>query len=196
MNLLKRIFLSAVVITFLSVQAYSQPKYTYKKSVYPQMSLSGLGGVSFPVGQFGENFKSGPTFGLDLSYKVNKEVGFYGKVGYSIFPDKVNGSAPDGKYIEYTAGPRYYFTSRNLKSSIFLEAGLGGYSFMQDAYTLSGVDYAKYTTTNFGMNAGIGGILNLGRDVDMLFKAKYHNILTTDGSTSFVEPVLGIDIRF
>lgn len=197
MKTLKVILLVVMVsfIIFSTENANSQQTYK-KKSSYPVWSISGLGGVAFPVGNFGENFKSGPTFGLDLSYKVNKEVGFYGKFGYSTFPDKTIGAAPDGKYLEYTAGPRYYFTSRNLKSSIFLEAGIGGYTFMQDAYVLNGVDVAKYETTNFGMNGGIGGILNLGRDVDMLFKAKYHNILTTDGSTSFIEPVLGIDIRF
>lgn len=197
MKTLKAILLATLVsFIIFSNDANSQQTYKTKKSAFPQWSLSGIGGVAFPVGNFGENFKAGPTFGLDLSYKVNKEVGFYGKFGYSTFPDKTNGGAPDGKYIEYTAGPRYYFTSKNLKSSIFLEAGIGGYSFMQDAYVLNGVDVAKYETTNFGINGGIGGILNLGRDVDMLFKAKYHNILTTDGSTSFIEPVLGIDIRF
>ena len=46
------------------------------------------------------------------------------------------------------------------------------------------------------MNAGFGGILNLGTNVDLLFKAKYHNILTDNGSTSFIEPVLGLDVNF
>lgn len=196
---MKRLKLSVLFISMfilLNAQLYSQTTYSVKKSPYPQWSLSGLGGVAFPVGEFGNQFKSGPTFGLDLSYKVNKEVGFWGKFGYSMFPDKSNGAAPDGKYIEYTAGPRYYFTSKNLKSSIFLEAGIGGYSFMQNAYTLNGEQVAEYSTTNFGLNAGLGGILNLGRDVDLLFKAKYHNVLTSDGSNSFIEPVLGIDLRF
>jgi hypothetical protein len=195
MKTLKASIIVAVLVLFINGTVFSQSTYQ-KKSPYPQWSLSGLGGVAFPVGNFGENFKSGPTFGLDLSYKVNKEVGFYGKVGYSIFPDKTQGAAPDGKYIEYTVGPRYYFTAKNLKSSIFLEAGLGGYSFMQEAYTLNGVTVPEYTTTNFGVNGGVGGILNLGRDIDLLFKAKYHNVLTTDGSSSFIEPVLGIDVRF
>ncbi|MBK9226304.1 MAG: hypothetical protein IPL67_04405 [Ignavibacteria bacterium] len=61
---------------------------------------------------------------------------------------------------------------------------------------MNSAEAAEYQTTNFGLNAGIGGVLNLGRDVDLLFKAKYHNILTPDGSTSFIEPLLGVDIRF
>lgn len=175
---------------------YSQPKYQSKKSPYPQVTLSGIGGISFPVGNFGENFNSGPTFGLELSYKANREVGFYGDLGYSSYPSKTDNAAPDGKYIQYTAGPRYYFTSPNLKSSIFLEAGIGGYSFMQNAYESNGAEIAEYSTTNFGINGGIGGNLNLGRDIDMIFKAKYHNILTSGGSQSFIEPVLGITVGF
>ncbi|MBK9334898.1 MAG: outer membrane beta-barrel protein [Ignavibacteria bacterium] len=194
----KLTLLSVLVLMILisTGNVNSQTIYTTKKTTFPQWSVSGLGGVSFPVGNFGEKYKSGPTFGIDLSYKVNREVGFFGKFGYSIFPNKIIGGAPDGKYLEYTVGPRYYFTSKNLKSSLFLEAGVGGYSFMQPAYTVNEVAVAEYQTTNFGLNAGIGGVLNLGRDVDMLFKAKYHNILTPDGSSSFIEPVLGIDIRF
>ncbi|MBK9334662.1 MAG: outer membrane beta-barrel protein [Ignavibacteria bacterium] len=194
-NLISLVVL-ALMILLSTGNVNSQTKYTTKKSTFPQWSLTGLGGVSFPVGNFGEKYKSGPTFGIDLSYKVNKEVGFYGKFGYSLFPNKAVGGAPDGKYLQYTAGPRYYFTSKNLKSSLFLEAGIGGYSFMQPAYTVNAVPVAEYQTTNFGVNAGVGGVLNLGRDVDLLFKAKYHNILTPDGSSSFIEPVLGIDIRF
>ncbi len=195
MKTLKTCMSIVILLACLNSMVFSQDRYT-KRKTYPQWSLSGLAGVSFPVGQFGDNYKSGPAFGLDLSYKVNKEVGFFAKLGYSMYPNKDGGPVPDGKYIEYTVGPRYYFTSRNLKSAIFLEAGLGGYSFNQDGYVLDGVTVGNYTSTNFGMNAGIGGILNLGRDVDLSFKAKYHNILTTDGSTSFIEPVLGIDLRF
>jgi len=178
----KKLTILAVLVSMILISTgtvNSQTRYATKKTVYPHFSVSGLGGVSFPIGNFGEKYKTGPTFGIDLSYKVNKEVGFYGKFGYSIFPNKILGGAPDAKYMEYTVGPRYYFTSKNLKSSLFLAA-----------------EAAEYQTTNFGLNAGIGGVLNLGRDVDLLFKAKYHNILTPDGSTSFIEPLLGVDIRF
>lgn len=190
-------FLTVIIalICMLSATAQSQ---TVKKPVYPIWSLSPVGGIAFPVGTFGDNFKSGGTFGLDVSYRVNREVGFYTKFGYYFLPNKTAG-VPDGKYIEYTAGPRYYFTSTNLKSAFFLEAGLGGYTFMQDAYTASvnGADVAvpEVSSTDFGVNAGIGAVLNLGKSVDLIFKLKYHNVLTTDGSSSFVAPVLGIDFR-
>lgn len=197
---MKPVKIITVILTLvLMLSATVQSQTTTKKSIYPQWSLAPVAGIGFPIGAFGDNFKSGLTFGLDLSNKINKEVGFYAKLGYYIFPTKIEG-ATDGKYLEYTAGPRYYFTSKNLKSSIFFEVGLGGYSFMQDAYTLTvdtvSTNVAEKSTTNFGINGGIGAVLNLGKSIDLLVKFKYHNVLTSDGSTSFIAPVLGIDIRF
>lgn len=197
MKSVKLLTVIIVLICMFSTTVQSQTTTT-KKSVYPVWSLSPVGGIGFPIGTFGDNYESGGTFGLDVSYRVNREVGFYTKFGYYFFPNKTTG-IPDGKYIEYTAGPRYFFTSSNLKSAFFLEAGLGGYTFMQDAYTASvnGAEVAvpKVSSTDFGVNAGLGAVLNLGKSVDLIFKVKYHNILTTDGSSSFVAPLLGIDIK-
>ncbi len=120
-------FMFAVIITCLLFTSISeaQIKVKRKKISYPQFSLSPVGGVAFPIGDFGGFYKAGPTFGLDISYRVNREVGFYAKVGYNIFASK-EGSVPgitlsDTKILEATAGPRYYFTARNLKSAFFLE---------------------------------------------------------------------------
>ena len=198
MKIFKLLTLTFALIIMLGATAQSQTLKTTKKAPFPQWSISPVAGLAFPIASFGETYKSGPTFGVDISNKINKEVGFYAKFGYYIFPSKIDG-ASDGKFIEYTAGPRYYFTAKNLKSSIFLEAGLGGYSFMQDAstVTINGVttDYPEASTTNFGINVGVGAVLFLGKSVDMIFKVKYHDVLTSDGSSSFIAPLLGIDIK-
>lgn len=196
MKIVKFITLSLALILMFGTTVQSQTKK--KKSPYPQWSISPIGGLAFPIGEFGNNFKSGGNFGINVGDKVNKEVGFYGELGYFFFPNQTSG-IPDGKMFEFTAGPRYYFTSKNLKSSIFLEAGLGGYNFTQSGYNtmIAGVDtqIPEVNKTDFGVNAGIGAVLNLGRDVDMIFKLKYHNVLNSDGSRSFVAPLLGIDVR-
>ncbi|MDQ3019356.1 MAG: porin family protein [Bacteroidota bacterium] len=194
---MKTIKFLSVLLTFifmLSSTVHSQTRK--KKPTYPQWSINPIGGVSLPIGTFGDEFKTGPSFGLDVSYKVNKEVGFYVEGAYNIFASKLGGAAADGKYLEYTIGPRYYFTAKNLKSAIFLEAGLGGYSFTQDAYAVNdSTTTGELTDSKFGFNAGLGAILNLGRDVDFIVKVKYHTILTPDGSKSYISPMLGIDIR-
>lgn len=195
MKTIKFLTICLALLLMLDVSAQSQTKI---KSSYPVFSISPVGGVAFPIGTFGDNFKTGPSFGLDLSYRVNKEVGFYAKGGYNIFSTKVT-DVPDGKYLEYTVGPRYFFTAKNLKSSIFVEIGLGGYSFMQDAYTMtsSGISTTipEVSDTKFGVNGGLGATLNLGKTVDLIVKFKYHNIFTEGGSTSYISPLLGIDIR-
>jgi len=190
---------SIIIITFITIltsAGYSQTKYsTTKKSSYPQWSASPVGGVTIPVGVFGDNFKPGANLGVDISYKVNKEVGFYGKLGYYFLTNKTQGLG-DGKMMEYTVGPRYFFTAKNLKSAIFLEAGMGAYTIQYNSYTVNQTVVPEITNTNFGYNAGIGAILNLGTDVDMLFNVKYNSVLTDGGSTSFITPMLGIDFRF
>ena len=86
MKTVKTLFATLVLFLVIGVSAQSQTKM---KSPYPVFSVSPVGGVSFPIGKFGDNFKTGPSFGLDLSYRVNKEVGFYAKFGYNIFSNKV-----------------------------------------------------------------------------------------------------------
>ncbi|MEP7147168.1 MAG: hypothetical protein ABI792_09190 [bacterium] len=193
-------FILAVVIACLLLSSVSeaQMKMKRKKVAYPQFSLSPVAGIAFPIGDFGGFYKAGPSFGLDISYRVNREVGFYAKVGYSIFSNK-EGSVPlvtlsDTKILEATVGPRYFFTSKNLKSALFLEAGGGIYSIKQQLTTAPAV--LEQSVTKFGVNAGIGGILNLSRPIDLIFKVKFHNILTEGGSTSFIVPQLGLDFRF
>ncbi len=201
---MKKIKVLATLLTIIllysaSVNAQTTTTSKRMKTPYPVWSVSPMAGVAFPIGAFGDNFKSGLSFGIDVSNKLNKETGLYAKVGYSIFPSKLAGVS-DVKILEYTAGPRYFFTSKNLKSSIFFEVGLGGYSYGQDAYvlTVNGVatNVPKTTSTNFGVNAGMGAVLNVSKPIDFIIKAKYHDIFTTNGSTSFIEPLLGIDIRF
>lgn len=196
MKTLKLKSLLIVLLVLISSASISQTRFTtVKKAAYPQWSLSPIGGIIFPVGNLSNNFKPGGSVGLDLSFKANREVGFFGKFGYDFFRSQTAG-VPDGRYFEYTVGPRYYFTAKNLKSSVFFEAGIGAYTFKQDGYVLGGTAFPEVTYTKFGYNAGIGAILNLGRDIDLLFKTKYNTVMTSDGSSSFITPVLGIDVRF
>lgn len=61
---------------------------------------------------------------------------------------------------------------------------------------MEGTAYPEVSYTKFGYNAGIGAVLNLGREIDLLFKTQYNTIMTEDGSSSYITPLLGIDVRF
>lgn len=171
---------------------------TSKRKLFPHFSVSPFGGAIFPIQNLKESFKPGGTVGLDLGYRVNKEVGIYAKFGYYFMSSKITG-APIGSYIEVSAGPRYYFTHPKLKSELFFEGGVGAYNFRQNSYTPNDTTMAQIqqiNSTKAGVNAGIGGSLALSDAVDILVKSKYHVIFTPNGSSSFLTVIGGLEFRF
>lgn len=189
-----------LAITFLiSTNSFAQKTYSKKAQTYSKWSISPVGGIIFPIGQLGESLKPGATVGLDIATRINKEVGIFAKIGYYFMTSKTTG-APIGKYLEYIAGPRYYFTKPNLKSTFFMEAGGGGYTFTQDSYidpsdTTSAV-INELSNTNPGFNAGVGVNLNLSKSVDIIMKTKYNVVFTTGGSSSFITALAGLEFKF
>ena len=186
----------AIAIMLLMSDAYSQTK---TKS-YGYWELSPMGGVIFPVGKFSENFDISGRTGLDLGYRINREVAIYGNVSYNFLSSKTQ-EGPTASYISYTVGPRYYFTNPKLKSTIFLESGVGGYTFTQDEYstTVEGVttNFPEEGETRFGINAGIGGDVYVSDNVSLMLKAKYNLIMSGgDNARSFIGTDAGVNIRF
>lgn len=193
-------YILAIIImsfTFTSV-VDAQPKKTTtrpKKLAAPYWTLSPVGGVMFPVGSLGDNFKAGGNVGLDIGYRVNREVGFFAKFGYYFFSSKTDG-VPSGKYIEVTAGPRYFFTDPKLSSTLFGEVGGGIYNFRQDEFTPNvGPIIPEISDTKAGVNAGLGANLALSQTIDIIIKPKYHVIFTEGGSTSFITVVAGLEFK-
>jgi hypothetical protein len=172
---------------------------TVKKTTYPYFSINPSGGVIFPLFQLSESFKPNATIGLDLGYRVNKEVGFFLDLGY-YFISSSQASAPVGKYIEFSVGPRYYFTHPSLKSSLFVEGGVGGYSFNQASFVNpsdpSGTVIPQIEETRAGVNAGLGATLGVSDNVDISLKSKYHMVFSPNGSSSFITTMGGINIKF
>ncbi len=184
------------VMLFMSSNVYSQTK---TKS-YGYWELSPMGGVIFPVGKFSENFDISGRTGLDLGYRINREVALYGNVSYNFLSSKTQ-EGPTASYLSYTVGPRYYFTNPKLKSTIFLESGVGGYTFTQDEYstTVEGVttNFPEEGETRFGINAGVGGDIYMSDNVSLMLKAKYHLIMSGgDNARSFIGTDAGVNIRF
>src|SRR4030095_2870745 len=107
---------------------------------------------------------------------------------------KVTG-APIGSYLEFSGGPRYYFTHRKLKSSLFFEGGVGAYNFRQNSYSdpndPNGV-IQQIDNTRAGLNGGIGATLGISKEVDLMVKGKYNVIFVPNGSSSFINVVGGV----
>jgi hypothetical protein len=169
------------------------------KKQFPHVSIAPFGGAIFPLTRdMREEFKPGGEVGLDLGYRVNKEVALYGKFSYMFMSSKTSG-APVGSYLEFSAGPRYYFTHPKLKSAVFFEAGVGAYNFRQNSFSVGEngeTIIPQISNTKAGINGGIGASIQLSEAIDIMAKAKYHNVFTPNGSQGFMTVGGGLEFRF
>lgn len=161
------------------------------KAKFPIFTLSPMAGGIFPVSELGNNYQAGFSGALDGAIRLNRELGIYTNLGYYSMTNN-NQLAPNSNYFEISAGPRYYFTKSNLKSTFFIETGVGAYIFSQDAYT----DNVAQTHTNIGLNIGPGFTMQASNSVDLILKTKYQMIFNDSGTRSFVTGLGGIEFKF
>lgn len=165
------------------------------KSPYPVFTLSPVAGAIFPMSELGNNYQAGFNGGIDAGLRINKELSLYSKVGYYSLTSTTQG-APNSSYFELSAGPRYYFNSKNLKSNFFIETGVGAYIYSRDAFESGGTNYDRISNTNVGLNVGPGVTLQLSKSVDVILKSKYHMIFNDQGTRSFVAALGGLEFKF
>jgi len=189
------IFALAIIVLFSSNITQAQPTKT-KGDVYPVFSLAPLGGVQFPVAGLNNTYNAGWNAGLDLNLKINRETSIFLNGTYFALPIKTDLVGGDASYIGITAGPRYIFTSKNIKAQIFLEMGLGAYIFNSKEYSSATIVIPSVSTTSFGVNVGPGALIPLGKAMDLMIKAKLHDVLASDGSTTFISIAAGLDFKF
>ncbi|MBS1493122.1 MAG: hypothetical protein JST55_06415 [Bacteroidetes bacterium] len=174
---------------------------TVKKTMiaqYPAFSIAPFAGVSFPIGDLGNYYKSSFNAGIDFNLKVNREVSFFLNVGYYDMPSKPDVAAPGASFISITAGPRYVLSSANVKAKFFMEAGLGAYIFGVKEYTTTTapiVTTPSTSTVNFGVNTGPGVILPLSDSMDLMLKTKLHYVFNKNGSSTFLSALIGLDFK-
>lgn len=206
MKTIKHIGLLMSALIILCNSSFSQINTTTKtttkstRKTYPHVTITPYGGAIFPLPKIlNQNFKPGGNVGLDVGYRVNKEVGLVGEFSYFFMSSKITG-APVGSYIELTAGPRYYFVHPKLNSALFFEGGVGAYNFRQNSYVnpgdTTGSSVSQINNTRAGINGGIGGSLALSEAMDIMVRGKYHVVFTPNGSSSFVTVGAGLEFRF
>lgn len=197
------ILIIAIGLTSVTIAQNNTTTPTKTKSVrklYPHMTITPFGGAIFPLPKIlNQNFKPGGNVGLDVGYRVNREVGLVGEFSYFFMSSKITG-APIGSYLEFTAGPRYYFVHPKLNSSLFFEGGVGAYNFRQNSYVnpgdTTGTSIAQINNTRVGINGGIGASLGLSEAMDIMVRSKYNLVFTPNGSSSFVTVGAGFEFRF
>jgi hypothetical protein len=191
-----------LLITIALITSNVTQAQTVKKTmvaVYPAISLAIVGGAQFPVGDLGTIYKSSWNAGLDINLKLNKETSLFLNASFFDMPRKPDAPlGPDASIIAITAGPRYVFSSANVKAKFFLEAGVGAYIMNVKDYTTTTAPIVMTVGTskvNMGANVGPGAILPLSDSMDLMIKSKLHYIFTEGGSSSFISAQIGLDFK-
>jgi hypothetical protein len=162
-----------------------------KKPIKPQcrynfFQISAGGGFTRPTGWMTDTYNPSGAISLDVTYKPNPEVGLFMENRYS-FMNLVDTLGPSTGFGETTIGPRYYFLSKNVRSSFFFEAALGTYVIFTGAYIDKFNNHiASKTDLKFGGNAGVGADFVITDNFYITLKAKYHNIFQVDGLMNYI----------
>jgi hypothetical protein len=191
------IFGILMIAFFCSNITQAQPTKT-STDVYPVLSIAPVVGVQFPAGGLNDSYNASFNVGLDIGLRINRETSFFLNGTYFDMPRKSELTVGHyASYIGITAGPRYIFTSKSIKSQFFVEAGVGVYIFNTKEYTLpaSTVAIPSESKASFGVNVGPGAIIPLGKAFDMIIKSKLHYTFQTGGSHTFITAVIGLDFK-
>lgn len=157
------------------------------------VSVGIYGGVMVPVGNFAHGYKTSPHIGIEGFRCVSKNIDVVVDIAYTILSTKFELYTNTNFYfLETTAGVRYNFTPT--KEKFFIEAGIGAYTF-GSKYTFGGVDY-KSSTTDLGINAGVGGSLPIDKSFAISGKLKLHNRFPSGESTNYITIAAGINYLF
>jgi hypothetical protein len=194
-NMFVKLFKLMFVFIMFALFITSITEAQTTKVVYPVFSISPMVGVTFPMGDLNNSYSASWNAGLDLNLKVNRETSFFLFGGYNDLPIKSGNIGPGASVIQITAGPRYVFTSDRIRAQIFIEGALGVYIYNVKEWSFEGVSYPSTSKANFGINIGPGALIPLGGSVDLIMKAKIHDMFMTGGSQTFITAVMGVDFK-
>ncbi len=196
---MKKLIIMVFTMLFVSTLAFAQAdmkaRNYYKHPHYPFFTIGVTGGAVFPLSKLSDSYEAGPRIGADLGYRINKEVSISGTFNYSwVIPKNTN--APNGNYMEFSIGPRYFLSHPKLRSAIFAEGGVGAYNFQQAGYfdAVLNQDIKKLDNTRAGIYGGLGATLSVVKNVDFIIKGKYHFIFGKNETTNFMTVTGGLNV--
>lgn len=142
---------------------YEKEFKNFKREKFFQLSV--FGGPVYPIKDFREKFGSSAAVGLDFLYRINEESAISLQINDHILT-RNSGYDPDGNYLEFALGPKFYFCPRCYRSSIFFEVGVGLVLMNETDFTDTlGVYRASRSIVKLGASTGIGGDIVISNSI-------------------------------
>lgn len=184
-------FFAILLVLFIASIGNTQSKYPY-------WSINVTGGGTLPIGSFGDGYELSGNVGADVVYHIDPYWAVYGNGTYNFLRVKNStSSSPTSSYIEATAGPRYYFSRKQVIA--FGEVGVGLYTHYIGSSTVTVANITSTspssTKSNFGTNIGAGVEVPISKDIDLTGKAKYHIIFYSGETQTYGGIYGGINFR-
>lgn len=152
-------------------------------------SADARGGISLPLGDFGDVVDAGPGFGVGVAYFLNRRLALRADGSLTLFQgkDDVAEQAPDVHAWRYWGGIEFHLanpspegmTTGGAKKGLMatLNLGIGGVTYNSDQFVVEGFNAATgqpepgaTTTAAFqDTYVGVNGGLNLGYNASRVF---------------------------
>lgn len=163
-----------------------------------QIEVSVGGGLSLPMGDFGDAYKTGFLGGLSVGYYVTPVLVIGAEGNYYMYKAKdelidaaklLDPTVTDMKFstIQATAYGKYLFKPENM--SPYVKGIVGMYS--DKAKVEAGSGDADVSESDIGFGAGAGVQLKGQGNVGGFGEVLFHDILTEGSSTTFIEFKVG-----
>jgi opacity protein-like surface antigen len=189
------------VAVFLAAVAAASPALAQDAATARPMTFGVSGGLSMPLGDFGDVVKSGFNVGAHLAFKpatlpVGIRVeGQFNRFGLDVEGGDVLGIETDGnvQIISGTANAVFGVPAASSAFRPYLIGGVGLYNLKgSGSISFGGVtESGSDSETKFGLNGGAGiefGLSGLATFVE----ARFHSVFTEDSKTNFVPISFGI----
>jgi len=151
-----------------------------------QMSIGVTGGIALPMGDFGTALNMGFGGGLVGKYMLNENMAVGANVGYIQFSTDLDGFSTS--MMPITGLFEYYLGSGSFKP--YLGADLGMYNL---SVTVTYLDTEiSASEMYFGFAPTAGFLYGINDNMAFNVNAKYHYVMSGDGSSTFLGVNLGL----
>lgn len=158
--------------------------------------IDARGGLGLPMGDYGDEFKSGLMIGVEASKMVttNLAIGVDGSYLKNNPTDDNqtaldlafgSGTDADAKFMRFGVHGKYMLGASGSKTMPYMVAGAGMYN-NKFQITPPGGPEVSDSNTDFGIRGGMGLNMMLSEKMGLGFQADYNDVFTSGTSSQFI----------